>query len=162
MLARPMFIYLPSRRIPDMKKNVIASLLVSLTVGLASSYTYAQVAGTQPLGVTVEESQAIVAGWSVKRSILNQTVFNEDGERVGVIHDIIIAPDRSVSFAVVAANQFLGVSHHDVAIPIEQLDFVGGKLVLAGATKATIKALPEFEYAKVKAIPQPRSEYKGH
>lgn len=145
-----------------MKQKIIALLLVSLAVGLASSQTYAQVAGTQPLGVTVEESQAIVAGWSIKKSILNQIVFNEHGERVGVIHDIIIAPDRSVSFAIVAANQFLGVSHHDVAIPIEQLDFVGGKLVLAGATKDAIKALPEFEYTRVKATPKSRSEYKGH
>jgi hypothetical protein len=73
-----------------------------------------------------------------------------------------VAPDRSVSFAIIAANQFLGVSHHDVAIPIEQLDFVGGKLVLAGATKAAIKALPEFQYTKVKTAPVPRAQFEHH
>jgi hypothetical protein len=54
------------------------------------------------------------------------------------------------------------VSHHDVAIPIEQLDFVNGKLVLAGATKDAIKALPEFQYAKVRAAPKARSDYSEH
>src|ERR1700710_62834 len=123
-----------------MKTNLLVLLLVSL-LGLALD-GHAQVAGAQPLGVSVEESAAIVAGWSVRKSIMDKPVFNEKGERVGIIHDIIVAPDRSVSFAIVAANQFLGVSHHDVAIPIEQLDFVNGKLVLAGATKDAIKALP--------------------
>lgn len=104
----------------------------------------------------------MIEGWSVKKSILNKPVVNDQGARVGVIHDIIVAPDRSVSFAIIAANQFLGVPHHDVAIPIEQLDFVGGKLVLAGATKDAIKALPEFQYAKMKAAPKPRAQFEHH
>ena len=143
-----------------MKTNLLVLLLAS-SLGLAPDAN-AQVAGAQPLGVTVEESAAIVAGWSVRKSIMDKPVFNEKGERVGVIHDIIVAPDRSVSFAIVAANQFLGVSHHDVAIPIEQLDFVNGKLVLAGATKDAIKALPAFQYAKVRATPKARSDYSEH
>jgi sporulation protein YlmC with PRC-barrel domain len=143
-----------------MKRNLLAWLFVSSLA--LSPDAHAQVAGAQPLGVSVEESAAIVAGWSVRKSIMDKPVFNENGERVGVIHDIIVAPDRSVSFAIVAANQFLGVSHHDVAIPIEQLDFVNGKLVLAGATKDAIKALPEFQYAKVRATPKPRSDYSDH
>jgi len=142
------------------KKNLYLCLLACL-FGLPID-SHSQVAGTQPLGVSVEESAAIVAGWSVRKSVMDKPVFNEKGDRVGVIHDIIVAPDRSVSFAIVAANQFLGVSHHDVAIPIEQLDFNNGKLVLAGATKDAIKALPEFQYAKVRATPRPRSDYSEH
>lgn len=145
-----------------MKSRIVALLIASSAMGLASSSAFAQVAGAQPLGVSVEVSTAIVEGWSVKKSILNKPVLNDEGARVGVVHDIIVAPDRSVSFAIIAANQFLGVSHHDVAIPIEQLDFVGGKLVLAGATKAAIKALPEFQYTKVKAAPVPRAQFEHH
>jgi sporulation protein YlmC with PRC-barrel domain len=145
-----------------MKSRIVALLIASSTMGLASSAAFAQVAGAQPLGVSVEVSTAIVENWSVKKSILNKPVVNDEGARVGVVHDIIVAPDRSVSFAIIAANQFLGVSHHDVAIPIEQLDFVGGKLVLAGATKAAIKALPEFQYTKVKTAPVPRAQFEHH
>jgi sporulation protein YlmC with PRC-barrel domain len=143
-------------------KSTVIPWLIALSLGLSSVHANAQVAGTQPLGITVEESAAILAGWSVRNSILNKPVYNENGERVGVIHDIIIAPDRSVSFAIIAAHQFLGVAQHDVAIPIEQLDFANGKLVLAGATRSAIKSLPKFEYAKVSPMPHPRSDYEHH
>ncbi|GAB5094984.1 PRC-barrel domain-containing protein [Caballeronia sp. LP006] len=145
-----------------MNSKLVALLFAASAIGLTSTASYAQVAGAQTLGVSVEVSTAIIDGWSVRKSILNKPVFNEQGAKVGVIHDIIVAPDRSVSFAIIAANQFLGVSHHDVAIPVEQLDFQGGKLVLPGATKDAIKALPEFQYTKVKATPKPRAEFEHH
>ncbi|MDR5735546.1 PRC-barrel domain-containing protein [Caballeronia sp. LZ025] len=145
-----------------MNLKLVASLVASSAIGLVSTPSLAQVAGAQPLGVSVEVSTAIIDGWSVRKSILNKPVVNDQGARVGVIHDIIVAPDRSVSFAIIAANQFLGVSRHDVAIPVEQLDFRNGKLVLAGATKDAIKALPEFEYTKVKATPVARAQFEHH
>ena len=144
-----------------MKTKLIAALLAAALAQVALP-SQAQVAGSQTLGITVQESTAILGGWSIKKSILNKPVVNENGDRVGVIYDIIVAPDKSVSFAIVAASQFAGVSHHDVAIPIEQLDIVGGKIVLAGGTKAAIKALPEFEYAKMPATPKPRADFPDH
>jgi len=143
-------------------KYKLAVLLVSSIIGLASMPSQAQIAGTQTLGISVQESQAILEGWSVKKSIINKPVYNEQKQQVGVIHDIIVAPDRSVSFAIIAANQFLGVSQHDVAIPVEQLDFIDGKLTLQGATKAAIKALPAFQYAKVRVAPEARGEFPEH
>src|SRR5260370_42279203 len=100
--------------------------------------------------------------WTVRNPVVNKPVVNENGAKVGVIHEIIVAPDKSVSFAIVAASQFAGVSHHDVAIPIEQLDIVDSKTVLAGATKAAIKALPGCEYANMPATPKPRADFPEH
>jgi hypothetical protein len=39
------------------------------------------------------------------------------------------------------------MGRHDVAIPVSQIQQKGGKLVMAGATKDTIKSLPTFTYA---------------
>jgi hypothetical protein len=84
------------------------------------------------------------------------------GQEVGVLHDIIIAPDNAASFAIVAAHQFLGVSQHDVAIPMSQLDFVNGKLVWAGATRDAVKSIPAFQYTKVRTVPVARQDYGKH
>src|SRR5258706_5742631 len=145
-----------------MTHKLIGVLLVASALSLTWTRAEAQVAGSQTIGISVEESKLILTGWSVRKAILGKPVFNEKDERVGVVRDIIVAPDHSVSFAIIAAHQFLGVAVHDVAIPIEQLDFADGKLVLPGATRDAIKALPKFDYAKVPATPKPRSEYAGH
>jgi len=102
----------------------------------------------QQLGVAVAELREVTVGWSAKRQILGQSVYNDKGEAIGKADDIIIAPDKAVSYAIIGAGGFLGVGKHDVAIPVSQLKESDGKIVLAGATKEVIKAMPPFEYAR--------------
>jgi hypothetical protein len=118
---------------------------IALTV---PSVSRAQVAGSTVIGISVAEARELASGWSAKRQILGQPVFNDKDERVGSIDDIIIAPDRAVSYAIVNAGGFIGLTKHDVAIPVSQLKLVENKLVLAGATKEALKASPPFEYAR--------------
>ena len=77
-----------------------------------------------------------------------QPVYNEKDESVGSVDDIIIAPDKAISYAIVNAGGFLGLARHDVAIPVSQFKLVDKKLVLPGATKEALKASPEFQYAQ--------------
>ena len=119
---------------------------VSLTI--AGIPAIAQTAGQSTLGVTVEQLQDVVQGWSAKHQIIGSTVYNEKAEKIGKIDDLIIAPDQSVSYAIIGAGGFVGVGKHEVAIPVEQLDMQDGKITLAGATKEAVKAMPEFEYSK--------------
>lgn len=137
-------------------KLVVVAAVSGLTV--ASAGVHAQVAGTQPLSVTVEQSNALLSGWSVKKSILNKPVYNDQNEKIGTVRDLVIAPDGSLSAAIVAAGGFLGVASHDVAVPIAALDIRGGNFYLAGATKAALKATPQFQYSKVQAAPKPKKE----
>lgn len=44
--------------------------LVAVAVLASSVSAHAQIAGAQPLSVTVEQSQALLEGWSVKKSVL--------------------------------------------------------------------------------------------
>jgi len=106
------------------------------------------VAGTATIGVAVEEMKAVALGWSAKKQILDKDVYNDKNEKVGEVEDIIVAPDKAVSYVIIGVGGFLGMDRHDVAIPAGQLKAEGGKLMLPGATKETLKALPKFEYAK--------------
>jgi len=74
-------------------------------------------------------------------------VYNEKNEKVGVIDDLIIAPDRAVTYAIVGAGGFVGLAKHDVAIPVSQLKQQDGKFVIPGASKEAIKAMPKLESA---------------
>jgi sporulation protein YlmC with PRC-barrel domain len=126
----------------------MALVALSLLVVLPTGYAAAQVAGSTRMGVAVEEMRAVALGWSVKKQVLGQAVYNEQNQRVGKIDDLIIAPDTAISFVIVGAGGFVGVGRHDVAIPVTQLKQQDGKFVLPGATKDAIKGLPKFEYAK--------------
>jgi len=128
--------------------NRMAAVAVSFLVLVPGGYAAAQVAGSTTVGVAVEEMKAVALGWSVKRQILGQAVYNEQKQRVGKIDDLIIAPDTAVSFVIVGAGGFVGLGKHDVEIPVTQLKQQDGKFVLPGATKEAIKALPKFEYAR--------------
>ena len=123
-------------------------ILILASIALtAPTISHAQVAGSTLIGVSVAEMRDVSLGWSAKRAILGQSVFNEKDERVGSIDDIIIAPDKAVSYAIINAGGFIGLTKHDVAIPVSQLKLVDNKLVLAGATKEALKASPPFQYA---------------
>jgi hypothetical protein len=134
----------------------LGKFVVVVAVAAASLGAQAQVAGTQPLSVTVEQSNALLSGWSAKKSILGKAVYNDQNEKIGSIRDLVIAPDGSLSAAIVSTGGFLGVASHDVAVPIAALDIRAGNFYLAGATKDALKATPEFQYSKVQAPPKPK------
>ena len=67
--------------------------------------------------------------------------------KIGSVDDLIIAPDKSLSYAIIGAGGFLGMGKHDVAIPITQINEINGKMEIKGATKESIKQMPKFEYA---------------
>jgi sporulation protein YlmC with PRC-barrel domain len=123
---------------------------MAFTLGFkpAEAETPAPVAGGSVIGVTVSEIVVLANGWSAKKQILGHVVFNDKNEKVGKVYDIIIAPDKAVSYGIIAAGGFLGVAKHDVAIPASQFKMQDGKIVLPGATKDAIKAMPAFQYAK--------------
>ena len=61
---------------------------------------------------------------------------------------MIVAPNKSLSYAIVGVGGFLGVGGHQVAVPVSRFKQQMGKIVLRGATKDALKAVPKFEYAK--------------
>ncbi|WP_426425578.1 PRC-barrel domain-containing protein [Bradyrhizobium genosp. A] len=122
-------------------------LIAMVLLSSASSAALAQVAGSTLIGVAAAELRTVAVGWSAKRQVLGQAVFNEKEEKIGTIDDVVISPEKAVSYAIVNAGGFIGVTKHDVAIPVEQLKLANGKLVLEGASREALKASPPFEYS---------------
>jgi len=132
-----------------MKRKVLTAIAAAsvLLTGATTSISQ-QVVGSTQLGVAVAELRDVTTGWSAKRQVLGKTVFNDGGDGIGKVDDIIVAPDKAVSYAIIGAGGFLGVGRHDVAIPVSQIKQQSdGKFILAGATKDAVKAMPPFEYA---------------
>ncbi|HET9113714.1 MAG TPA: PRC-barrel domain-containing protein [Burkholderiales bacterium] len=135
-----------------MKLKLFAVVILGSVLN-AASLAYAAptadaVAGTETIGISIEESKVAALGWSAEKRILHKAVYNDDNKKIGVIDDMIVSPERSISYAVIGVGGFLGMDRHNVLIPFSHLRTKGNKLVLPGATKAALKALPEFKYAR--------------
>jgi sporulation protein YlmC with PRC-barrel domain len=136
---------------PSFRKSAMNRILWTLALFSAAFGDHpaqAQVAGSTTIAVATERLDAVAIGWSAKKQILGRTVFNENGEKVGTIDDIIVAPDKSVTVAIVSVGGWIGVRWHEVAIPVDAFTQNGVSFVLAGTTKSMIKSLPVFRYSK--------------
>jgi sporulation protein YlmC with PRC-barrel domain len=126
---------------------VVTLALFTAAAGTASAQQNdnAPVAGHSTLGTT--RMEVIAEGWRASK-LIGASVYNESNQRVGKIGDLIIAPDGSISVAVLDVGGFLGVAGRHVAIPVEQFSQISPRIVLPGATKDALKQLPEFKYVK--------------
>ena len=129
-------------------RQVLYAGLVALLLTPVAMDTRAQTAGEIRLGVTVIERDDIVNGWSVKRQLLGQDVYNDKDEKIGKIEDMIIGRNRASSYGIVSAGGFLGIGAHDVAIPAGQFQMKNDRILLPGATKEQIRAMAPFEYTR--------------
>jgi len=125
---------------------VLALSAASFVAGGATAQD-APIAGKATLGVTVTEAQLVATGWRASQMI-HTDVYNEKNEKIGRVDDLIVAPDGSLSAAIIDVGGFLGMAAHRVAMPIQQFKQMAPKAILAGANKDALKKLPEFEYAK--------------
>jgi PRC-barrel domain len=78
--------------------------------------------------------------------VVGSTVVNETNETVGTIDDLIVTPAEKVPFAVLSVGGFLGMGSKYVVVPFSSLQVKDKQMVLPGATKDSLKALPEFKY----------------
>ena len=102
------------------------------------------------IGVAEAVRAKIVNGWSAKKSILGHDVYNDAAkpEKVGKVEDIIIDPEGAVSYAIVNASKYMGLSSHLVAVPVHQFKLENNRITLPGATKDGLRNVPVFHYAK--------------
>ena len=78
--------------------------------------------------------------------VVGSTVVNEADVTVGTIDDLIVTPGEKVPFAVLSVGGFLGIGTKYVVGPFSSLQVKDKKMVLPGATKDSLMALPEFKY----------------
>jgi hypothetical protein len=77
--------------------------------------------------------------------------------KIGTMLDLaVVAPDNSLSAAIIATGGFLGIATHDVAVPIGALNVRNGDFYLTGAARDALKATAGFEYTRIEAPKKPK------
>ncbi|MEZ0170681.1 DUF1254 domain-containing protein [Microvirga sp. TS319] len=102
------------------------------------------VAGSSTVGIAVVDVRTLYSGFSVKDQILGHEIYNDKGERVGHIADLIVAPDKVATYAIVGTGGFIDLGEHLTAVPVSQFTLKDGQIVLSNATKQSLEAMPRF------------------
>ena len=81
--------------------------------------------------------------------IIGANIYNDQGQSIGEVEDLIIQRDGAAPVAVVSVGGFLGMGARLVAVPLSELRFAedNARWTLNGATKESLQARPVVSYA---------------
>jgi sporulation protein YlmC with PRC-barrel domain len=125
-------------------ETLLASLLVVSSLG---AVTPAAAQTTAPTVILTQVDPTVLATGYRASKIIGSEVFNDEGAEIGTVEDMIVTENATVPYAVVSVGGFLGMNAHHVVVAASAMQLVDKKLTLHGATKESLKALPNFTFA---------------
>jgi len=128
-----------------MRFPLVPALLVA-TAALATPSLVTAQGAPQTIQLTKVDVVKVSTGYRASK-VIGSSVVNDAGDTVGKVDEIIVGPDGKAPFVVLSVGGFLGIGDRLIALPYEQMRTDGKKIVLPGATKESLKGLPEFKYA---------------
>jgi PRC-barrel domain len=127
-----------------MRTTIFSGIGVFALIALTGIAT-AQVA-PQTIEIAKVDVQKLEAGYRATK-VIGTSVVNDANETIGKVDDLLVSPNGKEPYAVLSVGGFLGMGSHLVVVPYDNLSVVDKKLVLRGATKDGLRALPEFKYS---------------
>ncbi len=80
--------------------------------------------------------------------VVGASVYNDQNQSVGSIDDILMSDnDHKADTVVISVGGFLGMGSKLVSVPFDQLKIQDDKIVMPGATKASLEGMPEYHYS---------------
>jgi sporulation protein YlmC with PRC-barrel domain len=122
----------------------------AMLVALAAFPAFAEQSTTPPPSGTGNPNLAVATvklenGTRLSK-VIGSTVYADPNTSIGTVDDLIMTSDNQVAMAIVSVGGFLGLGSKLVAVPYDQLKSDGGKTMLPGVTKDSLKAMPNFTY----------------
>jgi hypothetical protein len=128
-----------------MKSSIAMLPVAAVLAAMLSIPVFAQGA-PQTVTLMKVDPQTLATGYRTSK-VVGSTVYNDSNQSVGTIDDLIVTPGGQAPYAVLSVGGFLGMGTKYVVVPFPSLKVVDKKMVLPGATKEALEALPDFKYA---------------
>jgi len=128
-----------------MKRSITVLAGAALVAAALSSPAFAQ-GSPQTLALTRVDSQSLATGYRTSK-VVGSPIYNEANEAVGTVDDLIVTPNDRVPFAVLSVGGFLGIGTKYVVVPYNSLEVQDKRMLLRGATRESLKTLPDFIYS---------------
>lgn len=120
----------------NMSAGVPASHSASTSTPMASSSSTAQKAPEY----TTADGQIRLG------KLVGASVYNDQKQSIGSVDDVLMGTDHKATTAILSVGGFLGMGAKLVSVPIAQLKVQDNKVMMPGATKASLEQMPTFKY----------------
>jgi sporulation protein YlmC with PRC-barrel domain len=105
-------------------------------------------------GTPSERNAVLTDQGEVRASkLVGTSVYNDHDEKLGTVDDVILGKSNAVDKVILSVGGFLGVGNKLVSVPYSDLKLgdtkhasSDNKVVMPGATKDTLKSMPDFHY----------------
>jgi sporulation protein YlmC with PRC-barrel domain len=78
--------------------------------------------------------------------MVGANVYNDKNESIGSVDDVLMNEANKATTAILSVGGFLGMGAKLVSVPIDQLKVENDKIVMPGATKASLESMPAYNY----------------
>jgi sporulation protein YlmC with PRC-barrel domain len=79
--------------------------------------------------------------------VVGASVYNDQDQSIGSVDDVLMNDnDHKAGTAVISVGGFLGMGSKLVSVPFDQLKIDNDRIVMPGATKASLEGMPEYRY----------------
>ncbi len=79
--------------------------------------------------------------------VVGASVYNDQNQSIGSVDDVLMTDsDHKAGTAVISVGGFLGMGSKLVSVPFDQLKIENDRIVMPGATKASLEGMPEYRY----------------
>jgi sporulation protein YlmC with PRC-barrel domain len=79
--------------------------------------------------------------------LVGASVYNGQDQSIGSIDDVLMGDaDHKADMAIISVGGFLGIGSKLVSVPFEQIKIQDNKVVMPGATKASLESMPGYNY----------------
>ena len=129
-------------------REIMNKFVASIALATFAATALPQTVGAQgtPQTITAVDVKEVATGLRASK-IIGSDVVNLNKDTIGKIDDLIISSDHKL-IAVISVGGFLGIGTKLVAVRYDDLQPTSNNagFILPGATKDSLKALPEFSY----------------
>jgi sporulation protein YlmC with PRC-barrel domain len=76
--------------------------------------------------------------------ILGATVYNDQGQSIGSVVDVLLKNGASEPTAVLSVGDYVGGGAKLIAVPLSHVKLDGDKPMMAGATRQSLASMPVY------------------
>lgn len=82
---------------------------------------------------------------TIDKSVVGKSLYGANDEEVGEIDDVVMSSSGGVESVLVDVGGFLGLGAKTIAVPVDNIQMQGDKLVDSSLTKEQAEQMPEYK-----------------